>query len=185
MKMTGEKVICNGVVLVGLQAITAMLLPWAWVPQPRKLLWPALLIKRPDSGTSEFQVEISSWKIPRHFFFKNSMSIWNYVDIQCCRVPGQFYIFCNMGASWKEKILSFNLVAAIKKCIICAGCVQTFWGHESDINSVFFHPSGTGFVSCSEDKTVSYSSVKSRTSGAISTANYMEVSSACVRNIAN
>jgi len=34
------------------------------------------------------------------------------------------------------------------------GCVQTFWGHESDINSVFFHPASTGFLSCSEDKTV-------------------------------
>ena len=34
------------------------------------------------------------------------------------------------------------------------GCVQTFWGHEADVNSVSVHPSGLTFVSCSEDKTV-------------------------------
>ena len=30
---------------------------------------------------------------------------------------------------------------------------QIFWGHESDINSVCFHPGGNNFVTCSEDKT--------------------------------
>ena len=34
------------------------------------------------------------------------------------------------------------------------GCVQTFWGHESDVNSVSFHTSGLMFITCSEDKTV-------------------------------
>jgi len=34
------------------------------------------------------------------------------------------------------------------------GCVQTFWGHEADVNSVSVHPSGVTFVTCSEDKTV-------------------------------
>ena len=36
------------------------------------------------------------------------------------------------------------------------GCVQTFWGHNADVNSVSVHPSGVSFVTCSEDKTVSY-----------------------------
>ena len=35
------------------------------------------------------------------------------------------------------------------------GCVQTFWGHNMDVNSVSVHPSGVSFVTCSEDKTVS------------------------------
>ena len=35
------------------------------------------------------------------------------------------------------------------------GCVQTFWGHKADVNSVSVHPSGVSFVTCSEDKTVS------------------------------
>ena len=34
------------------------------------------------------------------------------------------------------------------------GCVQTFWGHKADVNSVSVHPSGVSFLSCSEDKTV-------------------------------
>ena len=34
------------------------------------------------------------------------------------------------------------------------GCVQTFWGHGADVNSVSVHPSGVTFVTCSEDKTV-------------------------------
>ena len=34
------------------------------------------------------------------------------------------------------------------------GCVQTFWGHQADVNSVSVHPSGLTFVTCSEDKTV-------------------------------
>ena len=34
------------------------------------------------------------------------------------------------------------------------GCVQTFWGHAADVNSVSVHPSGLTFVTCSEDKTV-------------------------------
>ena len=33
-------------------------------------------------------------------------------------------------------------------------CVQTFWGHLADVNSVTVHPSGVSFVTCSEDKTV-------------------------------
>lgn len=33
------------------------------------------------------------------------------------------------------------------------GCQQTFWGHEADVNSICFHPSGNNFVTCSEDKT--------------------------------
>ena len=33
------------------------------------------------------------------------------------------------------------------------GCQQVFWGHEADVNSVSFHPSGLFFVTCSEDKT--------------------------------
>lgn len=33
-------------------------------------------------------------------------------------------------------------------------CVQTFWGHQADVNSVTVHPSGLSFVTCSEDKTV-------------------------------
>ena len=35
------------------------------------------------------------------------------------------------------------------------GCIQTFWGHEADVNSVSFHPSANSFFTCSEDKTVS------------------------------
>ena len=34
------------------------------------------------------------------------------------------------------------------------GCVQTFWGHNADVNSVTVHPSGLSFVTCSEDRTV-------------------------------
>ena len=33
------------------------------------------------------------------------------------------------------------------------GCQQVFWGHEADINAVYFHPDGFHFVTCSEDKT--------------------------------
>ena len=34
------------------------------------------------------------------------------------------------------------------------GCVQTFWGHQADVNSVTVHPSGLSFLTCSEDRTV-------------------------------
>ena len=34
------------------------------------------------------------------------------------------------------------------------GCVQTFWGHGADVNSVTVHPSGLSFLTCSEDRTV-------------------------------
>ena len=34
-------------------------------------------------------------------------------------------------------------------------CVQTFDGHESDINSVKFHPSGDAVATGSDDATVS------------------------------
>lgn len=34
------------------------------------------------------------------------------------------------------------------------GCTQTWWGHQADVNSVAFHPSGLTFITCSEDKTV-------------------------------
>ena len=33
-------------------------------------------------------------------------------------------------------------------------CVQVFDGHESDINSVHFHPSGDAFATGSDDATV-------------------------------
>lgn len=35
------------------------------------------------------------------------------------------------------------------------GYVQTFEGHESDVNAVRFYPSGDAFVSASDDATVS------------------------------
>jgi WD40 repeat protein len=34
------------------------------------------------------------------------------------------------------------------------GYVQTFEGHESDVNAVRFYPSGDAFVSASDDATV-------------------------------
>ena len=38
---------------------------------------------------------------------------------------------------------------------IRTGCyVQTFEGHESDVNDVRFYPSGDAFVSASDDATV-------------------------------
>lgn len=35
-------------------------------------------------------------------------------------------------------------------------CVQTFDGHESDINTVKFHPSGDAIATGSDDATVSH-----------------------------
>ena len=35
-------------------------------------------------------------------------------------------------------------------------CVQTFDGHESDINTVKFHPSGDAIATGSDDSTVSF-----------------------------
>lgn len=40
-------------------------------------------------------------------------------------------------------------------------CVQSFEGHESDVNSVKFHPSGDAVATGSDDATVIYSSFPS------------------------
>ena len=40
-------------------------------------------------------------------------------------------------------------------------CTQTFEGHESDINSVRFHPSGDAVATGSDDSTVSTVVIKS------------------------
>jgi len=41
------------------------------------------------------------------------------------------------------------------------GCIQTFWGHEADVNSICYHPSSMMFLTCSEDKTVRLWDVRS------------------------
>lgn len=40
------------------------------------------------------------------------------------------------------------------------GYVQTFEGHESDVNAVRFYPSGDAFVSASDDATVRENSMR-------------------------
>jgi len=62
---------------------------------------------------------------------------------------------CSMSIRYEENII---LTGSVDRSIKIwdlrdLKCVQTFYGHDSDVNSVYFHPSGKCFVSGSEDKT--------------------------------
>jgi len=62
---------------------------------------------------------------------------------------------CSMSIRYEENIIVTGSVDRSIKIwdLRDLKCVQTFYGHEADVNSVYFHPTGKCFVSGSEDKT--------------------------------
>jgi len=62
---------------------------------------------------------------------------------------------CSMSIRYEENVIVTGSVDRSIKIwdLRDLKCVQTFYGHDADVNSVYFHPTGKCFVSGSEDKT--------------------------------